>query len=127
MKQYLRYSGLAFVFLWFFGGGIGHFVSTEFFLSIVPPWVPYPLAAVYISGAIEIVLSLMLLWPQIRPQAGWGIIALTLAVTPANIHMWLNPDSFPEISPDLLSARLVVQILLILLIWWSSRVPNTIE
>lgn len=122
MKHYLRLAGIAFIFLWFFGGGVGHFVNPEFFLSIVPPWVPYPLAAVYLSGAIELVLSILILFKKIRPLAGWGIIALTIAVTPANIHMWMNPDLFPEVSPDLLSIRLVIQVFLLLLIWWATRV-----
>ena len=46
--------GLAIVFSWFFFGGVGHFVITDFFVSIVPPSIPWPLAAVYVSGVFEI-------------------------------------------------------------------------
>jgi len=122
--KYLRYAGLAIVFLWFFGGGIAHFTETDFFVSIVPPWVPYPLEVVYLSGVIEIVLALMILWPAIRPAAGWGLILLTLAVTPANVHMWLNPEQFPDVSETALTVRLVVQVFLLMLIWWSTRIPQ---
>jgi len=121
VKYYLRLAGLAFIFLWFFGGGVGHFYNTEFFLAIVPPWVPYPLAAVYVSGVIEIVLSVLLFVKKIRPMVGWGIIALTLAVTPANVYMWMNPELFPDVSPEVLGIRLVIQVFLIILIWWSTR------
>src|SRR5579859_2089071 len=53
MSRY-KLAGLAFVFLWFFAGGIGHFLATGFFLSIVPPYVPWPVAAVYVSGVFEL-------------------------------------------------------------------------
>jgi len=121
MTHYFKMAGLGIVFLWFFGGGIGHFADTAFFLAIVPPWVPYPLIAVYVSGAIEILLAVLLFVKRIRPLVGWGIIALTIAVTPANVHMWLNPHLFPEVSPTLLSVRLVIQLFLIALIWWVTR------
>ena len=121
--RYFRYMGLAIVFLWFFGGGIGHFTSTDFFVAIVPPWVPYPLMAVYVSGVIEIVLALLILWPAVRPLAGWGLIALTIAVTPANVHMYMNPEQFPDASEEAYLIRLIVQALLLVLIWWSTRMP----
>ena len=124
MIKYFRYGGLAIVFAWFFGGGITHFTSTEFFVSIVPPWWPWPLFAVYASGVAEILLAILILWPLTRPWAGWGLVLLTLAVTPANVHMWLNPDQFPDASESALAVRLVVQVVLLLLIWWSTRIPE---
>ena len=60
----LKTLGQGFVFLWFFVGGIGHFTSTDFFVAIVPPWVPSPVWAVYISGVVEIVLALLVLLPR---------------------------------------------------------------
>jgi len=125
MKTYFRYAGLTVVFVWFFAGGIAHFINADFFVAIVPPWVPYALPVVYISGVIEIILALLIAWPVTRSLAGWGLILLTLAVTPANIHMWLNPDQFPEVSEAALSIRLIVQVLLLLLIWWSTQMPST--
>lgn len=122
--KYFRYAGLAIVFLWFFGGGVAHFTETDFFVSIVPPWVPYPLEVVYISGVIEIVLALAILWPAFRPAAGWGLILLTLAVTPANVHMWMNPEQFPDASQTAYTVRLVVQVFLLMLIWWSTGLPG---
>jgi uncharacterized membrane protein len=124
MIKYLRYAGLSVVFAWFFLGGVTHFTNTDFFISIVPPWWPWPLFAVYASGVFEILLALLILWPTTRSFAGWGIIALTLAVTPANVNMWLNPEQFPDVSETALFVRLVIQVFLIALIWWSTRPPQ---
>lgn len=124
MLKWLRRAGLAVVFVWFFVGGISHFTRPEFFLAIMPPWVPFHAAAVYVSGVLEIAFALGLLLPATRLWAGNLLIALTLAVTPANVHMWLNPQLFPDISEAALAWRLVVQVLLLALIWWSTRTPR---
>jgi len=115
------YIGLTIVFVWFFVGGISHFTNPEFFLAIMPPYLPWHLPIVYVSGALEVVFALMLLPTATRQLAGNLLIALTIAVTPANIHMWLNPDQFPDIEPALLTVRLVIQVLLLATIWWTTR------
>ena len=119
----LRYAGLAIVFTWFFVGGIAHFTSTDFFVSIVPPWVPFPLWAVYVSGVIEVILAVLVLWSFTRQLVGWGLIALTIAVTPANVHMYMNPEQFPDASETAYLVRLIVQVVLLFIIWWSTRLP----
>ena len=116
--------GLGIVFSWFFFGGIGHFVIDDFFISIVPPWVPWPAAAVYVSGVIEIALALAVLNNKTRAPAGIALILLTLAVTPANVHMWMHPEQFPDMPPFVYSIRLVVQVLLLACIWWSTQTPR---
>jgi len=122
--QVLRNIGIGVVFVWFMVGGIGHFTSAEFFLAIMPPWVPAPLAAVYVSGFFEIALAVGILLPQFRAWSGIGLVLLTLAVTPANVYMWQNPEKFPDISESLLLIRLFVQVLLLLLIWWATKNKN---
>lgn len=118
-----RLLGLGFVFCWFFFGGIGHFALADFFISIVPPYVPAPRAMVYVSGVFELLGALGLLFARTRRLAGWGLFALTLAVSPANIHMWQHPELFPQFDPTLLGLRLVVQVLLLICILWSTRPP----
>jgi len=113
--------GITIVFIWFFAGGISHFTNPEFFLAIMPPYLPWHLPIVYLSGALEVLFALMLLPSATRQLAGNLLIALTVAVTPANIHMWLNPDQFPEVEPIFLTVRLVIQVLLLATIWWSTR------
>jgi uncharacterized membrane protein len=125
MVRFSRYAGLAIVFAWFFFGGVSHFTNVDFFNAIMPPYMPYPLAAVYVSGALEVLFAIGILIPVTREWSGNLLILLTLAVTPANVHMWLHPELFPDVSPTLLSVRLVVQVLLLMLIWWSTRTPRT--
>lgn len=116
--------GLAIVFIWFMLGGIAHFTNADFFVAIMPPWIGWHLEIVYISGVFEILGAIGILSAKYRQWAGNGLIALTIAVTPANIHMWLNPELFPDVSETFLSIRLLVQVLLIMCIWWSTRVDD---
>ena len=66
--------------------GILHFVYPRFYLKITPKWVPYPENVNLFVGGIEIVLGLALLFEITRPIAAIGIIALLIAVFPANIY-----------------------------------------
>ncbi len=120
MSKY-KFAGLVFVFLWFFGGGIGHFVVTGFFAGIVPPYIPWPLAAVYVSGVFELLGALGLIAAATRPWAGVGLLLLIVCVSPANIYMWQHPELFPKFPPALLGIRLVIQVLLMMVVWWSTR------
>lgn len=115
---------LAFVFSWFFFGGLGHYVATDFFVSIVPPYIPWPLAAVYVSGVFELLGAFGLLKPETRRPAGIGLFLLTLAVTPANIHMWLHPELFPDFPAVLYGIRLLIQAGLLWTIWWAAIRPQ---
>ena len=115
---------LGIVFIWFFAGGVGHFVNSAFFVNIMPPYLPYHLEIVYISGVFEILGALGILLLATRQWAGNGLFLLTLAVTPANIHMWMHPELFPEVPEAFLSVRLVVQVILLAGIWWSTRTPS---
>ena len=119
----LRNLGLAIVFLWFMIGGIAHFVVTDFFVAIMPPWLGYHRELVYLSGVFEILGAIGILIPALRQWAGNGLFLLVVMVSPANIHMWLHPDQFPEVPPAFLSFRLVMQVALLALIWWCTREP----
>ncbi len=116
--------GLVIVFSWFFFGGIGHFMFSPFFTAIVPPYVPAPRLMVAVSGVFEILGALGLLFGRTRRAAGIGLFVLTLCVTPANVHMWLHPQLFPDFSPRLLTLRLILQVLLLACILWSTRPPR---
>ena len=105
----------------FIASGTSHFVRSEFFTSIVPPWLPWALALVWISGFFEIAGAIALLVPATRRAAGIGLIALMVAVFPANVHMALHAESFPHFAPGLLWLRLPLQAVLIALAWWCSR------
>jgi uncharacterized membrane protein len=119
----LRNLGLAVVFLWFMLGGLAHFFATDFFVAIMPPYIGFHREIVYISGVFEILGAIGILLPATRRWAGIGLFLLVVCVSPANIHMWLHPELFPDVPPAFLSARLVVQVALLGLIWWSTRPP----
>ena len=100
--------------------GVLHFVAPAAFQSIVPPWVPHPAAAVAVSGIAEIAGGLGLLSPRTRRAAAYGLLALLVAVYPANVHMALNAERY-GIPAWVLFARLPLQPLLALLVWSLAR------
>lgn len=114
-----RKLGIAIVFLWFLIGGLAHFVFADIVQSIVPPYVPYPRAAVLVSGAFELLGAVGLIFAATRRAAGIGLFVLTLAVTPANVYMLQHADLF-DIPVWMLIARLPLQVLLLALIVWST-------
>lgn len=114
-----RRIGLGFVCLWFLIGGIAHFVATEVEMTIVPPWIPWPRAAVLVSGVFELLGAAGLLWQPTRRAAGWGLFALTIAVTPAHFYMLQHAELF-NVPYWALVLRLPVQVALLALIVWST-------
>jgi uncharacterized membrane protein len=108
--------------------GIMHFVVPESYVQIVPPYLPAPLALVYLSGIAEVVLGLGVLHPRTRSYAAWGLIALLVAVFPANVYMAtsgvvIEGASAPirDPSPVARWARLPMQVVLIAWAWWYTR------
>lgn len=121
-----QFAGLAFVFLWFFIGGIMHFVATETEASIVPPYIPWPVAAVLISGVFELLGAFGIVVASTRRAAGIGLFLLTLAVTPAHIYMLQQPELFP-VPVWALWLRLPIQAALLWLIMWSTWRPRRVR
>ena len=111
--------GLIIVFLWFFIGGIAHFAATEAEIRIVPPYIPWPSTAVIVSGVFELLGAAGILWQPTRRAAGLGLMALTVAVTPAHIYMLQQPEMF-GVPMWALWVRLPIQVGLTWLIWWST-------
>ena len=114
-----RLAGLGFVFLWFFVGGIAHFVATAAEMRVVPPYIPWPRAAVLLSGVLEILGAAGLVWRATRRAAGLGLFALTIAVTPVHFYMLQVPELF-NVPYWALMARLPLQVALLALIAWST-------
>ena len=114
-----RRAALAFVFLWFFVGGIAHFAATGLEMRIVPPWLPWPRAIVLASGALELLGAFGLLFSRSRQAAGIGLFLLTIAVTPANVYMLQHAALF-DVPRWALVARLPLQVVLLALIAWST-------
>jgi uncharacterized membrane protein len=116
LKLVMRYVfGLLFVL-----GGLYHFINPAFYLRMMPPGLPWHLFLVYLSGFFEVALGLLLLVPKYTRLAAWGLIALLAAVFPANVHMALNPQLFPDIAPAALWLRLPLQAVLMLWAYWFT-------
>lgn len=110
--------GLAALFV---TAGAFHFVRPTVFERVVPPFLPFPRAIVYVSGVAEIVGGVALLVPQLRTFAGLWLIALLVAVFPANIYMALAPERAGfGIAPVWLWLRLPAQLVLIGFVWWAA-------
>jgi uncharacterized membrane protein len=101
------------------GAGVNHFVHPLPYVGMMPAALPAPWALVYVSGVAEILGGLGLILPATRRFAAWGLIALLVAVAPANLNMAINhlPLGTRELPTWALWARLPLQLVLI---WWAA-------
>ena len=111
--------------------GVNHFVSPAFYQRIIPPGFPAPALLVAVSGFFEIVGGLGLLARRLRRAAGWGLIALLIAVFPANIYMAVRPERFLDLrvlgmqaEPRMFWARLPLQVVVGVWVWYVAREPR---
>lgn len=119
-RRFRRFALLA-LSLSFVVAGANHFVNPTFYISIMPSYLPAHRELVFLSGALEIVGGVAVLFPRLRSAAGLGLVLLLVGIFPANLHMALNPELFPAISPVALYARLPLQILLFAWAYWATR------
>jgi uncharacterized membrane protein len=115
----LQRAAFVLVFSWFAVGGYFHFAATDTEMRIVPPYLPWPRAIVLASGVFEVLGAAGMLIPVVRRAAGVGLLLLTIAVTPANVYMLQHAERF-QIATWVLEARLVLQVLMLALILWST-------
>ena len=102
------------------GAGTMHFVNPEFFLKIVPPYLPLHKELVLVSGVFEVLLGVLLLVPRTSRVAAWGIVALLIAVFPANVYLYQHQDILPA-SPIVHLLRLPLQGVFALWAYWHTR------
>jgi uncharacterized membrane protein len=112
---------LYFQAMFYVTAGVNHFINPDFYLRIMPPYLPWPSALHLMAGAIEFILGLLLLLPRYRRLAAWGVILLLLAVYPANIHMLVNRHLYPELPLLFHWIRMPLQFLLIAWAWSYTR------
>jgi Predicted membrane protein len=98
-------------------GGVQHFVKANFYIPFVPSFLPYPMAIIYVSGIIEIVLGVVLLLSKKYAKLGaLGVLVLMILFLP--IHIWDVFSETPAIgSHDASLIRLPIQFVLIALAW----------
>jgi uncharacterized membrane protein len=103
----------------FVASGINHFVSPRFYRAIVPPSLQHDAKRlVEVSGVAEVLGGVGVLLPRTRRLSGVSLIALLLAVFPANLYMASAPERFKRVPRWALYARLPLQPLMI---WWAWR------
>jgi uncharacterized membrane protein len=117
VRKILRYVLAAF----FVAAGLNHFRMPATYLAMMPEWVPAPYAVNTISGVCEALGGIGILIPRLRIAAGWGLIALMVAVFPANLHVALlgRMPGF-NLSPTVLWLRLPFQAVFIAWIAWVA-------
>lgn len=120
LKTFSRYL----LALFMIGAGTTHFLNPAFFLKIMPPYLPLHEELVLVSGVCEILLGALLLVPRCSATAAWGVMALLIAVFPANIYLFQHQELIPA-PPIMHLLRLPLQGLLILWAYWHTRVSRT--
>ncbi len=105
------------------GTGVSHFANPGSYAAIVPTILPSPVLLVYVSGLFEVLGGLGLTLSRTRRVAAWGLIALYVAVFPANVNMAINrvPLGTRELPDWALYARLPIQALLVAWAFWFTR------
>ena len=121
--KYIKLITIYFMSISYTYVGVRHFIDPDFFLAIMPNYLPYHLEFVYLSGIAEITFGILLLFKKTRTYAAYGLIILLVCVFPANIHLVES-----ELSQSILGAtksqtiiRLPFQILFISLAYWHSK------
>jgi uncharacterized membrane protein len=100
--------------------GLNHFINPAFYLNIMPPYLPWHAFLVYLSGFFEVLFGILVLLSKYRRIGAWGIIAVLIAVTPANLHMALHTQLYTDIPPWALWLRLPLQLVLIAWAYWYT-------
>lgn len=107
--------GRFFLSICFLVAGANHFLNSEFYLPMMPGYLPLHQELILLSGFLEMLFGILLLFESTLGIARFGLVALLIAVFPANIEMALHREHFPQYSPAILWLRLPLQAFII---WW---------
>ena len=102
--------------------GLKHMFNPSFFLPMMPPFIPYKKAIIYITGFIEIILGLFLIIEDYRFYSGSALVIFLILVFPANIYLSINEEARKKmkVTKQFCVLRLFFQALLIYLAYWHS-------
>lgn len=115
LKKGFRWGLAAFFIL----AGWNHFRDPALYLSMMPPYLPQPEFLNAVSGLAEIAGGIGVLIPRLRRHAAWGLIALLVAIFPANLHLAINGWGERIVESWILWARLPFQLLFIGWVYWT--------
>jgi uncharacterized membrane protein len=103
--------------------GIAHFLYFDYFLNLVPIFMPTPKALVALTGTLEILLAVLLAFPLTRRGACFSILFLLALAFPFNIYLLAVNGAGSNIPHSILVARVPFQLFLMLWAYWHSRLP----
>ena len=103
--------------------GVKHFKNPEFFITIVPPIIEFKKEVVYISGLLEIIFGVFIVFKKTRKIGALGIICLLIMVFPANIYLYVSdiPRDILNVSKEQALIRMPFQIPLIIISYWHFK------
>ena len=122
MRFSIEIGSIILMSIFYVGVGIKHFTNPMWFIKIVPPILPYKLSLVYISGFLEILFGILILFPNTRYIAAWGLILLLIAVFPANIYLAMTNGAALNTTPLVAWGRLPFQFIFIAIAYWHSTI-----
>ena len=122
MRFSIEIGSIILMSIFYVGVGIKHFTNPMWFIKIVPPILPYKLSLVYISGFLEILFGILILFPNTRYIAAWGLIFLLIAVFPANIYLAITNGAALNSTPLVAWGRLPFQFIFIAIAYWHSTI-----
>ncbi len=113
--------------LLFIVAGLNHFRDPAVYLTMMPPWVPWPEILHKVAGAAEVAGGIGVLVPHVRQVAAWGLLGLLLAVFPANLHLaWYGwPEAPVAMARWVLWLRLPLQLGFAGWVWWTCLSPRS--
>jgi uncharacterized membrane protein len=121
------FAGLFIMGLFYICAGVNHFAHPATYVAVVPPYIPWPLGMVYLTGVAEILGGIGMLipdgfvFPRTRAAAARGLVALLICIWPVHINMCLHPAMFPGVPHWAIWVRLPLQIPLIAWAWLYTR------
>jgi uncharacterized membrane protein len=86
MKKYLPKIALYLLGIFFILGGVNHFINPDFYLPLIPDYIPYHSLLNYASGACEVLAGIAVLIPSTRKFGCNAILFLLIAFLPAHIY-----------------------------------------
>jgi len=124
-KRTISLCSLAILFLF---AGANHFIKPEFYKQLMPNYLPLHYEIIFISGVFEMLLGFGLFFEKTRKMSAWGIVALLIAVYPANIYMWMNNIQIDgKATPALFHyIRLPMQFVLVYWAYSFTKKPQSV-
>jgi uncharacterized membrane protein len=122
--SWLKRALLWLMSLFYVFAGVMHLVRPEYYQPMMPPYLPAHDFLIWLSGVGELALGILVVDAKVRRFAAWGLIALLIAIFPANIHIALNniPVFGAAEGAGLFNwVRLPFQAVFILWAWWYTR------